>query len=158
MAGEMFEREFRNLQELVEQAYIAIGRIGPSKIRLMNKPVKEGLAAFVENAEPIVAELTVRRNAEAQKAQDVAMGVDEAHERQRYIAGTDEGEPAYMDGDGVSDGGYDARVFAAAQAPEPAMCPQTKGGIPCSRELHNVGLHVPDGYPESASWTDKESD
>ena len=63
MSREMNVREFRNLQEMVEQAWKAVVNIGPSEIRLMNKEVREGLADFVERAEGVVAELTLARQA-----------------------------------------------------------------------------------------------
>jgi len=59
MSGEMFEREFRKLQELVEEGYLAVSGIGPSEIRLMNKPISEALAKFRNDAAVVVVDLII---------------------------------------------------------------------------------------------------
>ncbi len=184
--------EIVQLQELVDQAFKAVGNIGPSELRLMNREVRAALASFMVEAESVVVLLALARDGEA-GTRDVVTGVhmrrgveheglgedclicwpdgSEANEPNptpgqvvRGVAGADEGEPAVASGliDGLPDapplaseleGGYQAD-----DAEGPAMCPQTKNGVPCNRPLHNVGLHTPDGYPENGSWTDKESD
>ena len=173
MSGEMFEREFRELHEMVEQAYQAVSTIGPSEIRLMSKPVREGLAAFMKIAEKVVAELTLARHRDNavevydRMADAVAKALnddtpDEPEDNPNQEA-LEEMESGYID-DLSHEGSDEGPVIRDDVGPwnrdDPEiMCPQTKHGVRCNRPLHNVGLHTPDGYPENGtSWTDKESD
>lgn len=204
MSGELFEREFRNLQELVEEGLLAIMNIGLSEARLMSKPVREALVTFEEKAVVVVAELVAVRNREAQSGalesdikgliENAGMTFDQddaaaLKDIQRLAAGADEGEPEAAGNDRDEQMVVDAAnvqadklgmdkmskaeeqslrdQYRAAQGQghgepeelgETVMCPQTKRGVSCTRTLHNVGLHIPDGYPGNASWTDKESD
>jgi len=159
----------RELQELVEQGILAIGQIGTSEIRLMSKPVREALAAFVQLSEPVLEELVLARHAGAMEERQVADSIvlsnivdDEDIILLGNLLRTERspampGEPDYV---GVDD------VLGHAKPEDPdyselgevVMCPHTKDGVPCARTLHNVGLHTPEGYPENAAWTDKESD
>jgi len=77
------------------------------------------------------------------------------------VAGADEGEPEEAGQPEMDDAlreYNEAHADVEEELGETVMCPQTKRGVPCTRELHNVGLHQPEGWPENGSWTDKESD
>ena len=86
---EEVQQAIRALQEMVEQAYQAVSTIGPSEIRLMSKPVREGLAAFMETAEKVVAELTLARNEEGQGQEHWTCACGETTNRSHWRTGED---------------------------------------------------------------------
>lgn len=188
--------EIRELQELIEQAAQAIGRIGLSETRLMNREVREGLTAFMEVSRKVVVALELARQAQAmgplldekpmvkEWVPEVGkghgpgeplstfgapgyelhtLGPDQLDQASGLIDGPlgtpNDPQEAFGAGHSLEEWTQAMAAGADAQEAEPeAMCPQTKNGVSCARTLHNVGLHTPEGYPEKASWTDKESD
>ncbi len=153
--------EIVQLQELVEQAFKAVGNIGPSELRLMNREVRAALASFMVEAELIVAALALAREEEGRE-------IDPTDGDYFAITGKTQIVAAYLPAGSalITEPDYEGNAEAAQEGPQEPMkrddpeimCPQTKAGVPCTRTLHNVGLHTPDGYPENGSWTDKESD
>ncbi len=173
------KRVIRHLQEQIEGMYNAIVAIQPTELRLMASGVREGLRDVVEGAESTVYEV---RRTRAQEAQDVAsgggaeasvmpddpdyfaitgvttiIGVEnlKAGDKALMARSTDEAV-AFLDANRLPTA--DTQAPGPEELGETVMCPQTKGGVPCNRTLHNVGLHTPKGYPANDSWTDKESD
>ena len=158
----------RELMEVIERGFQAVGHIAVSEKKLMNKEVREGLDAFIGEAVGVVDRLEILRVEDASRSDTWQQFEQVGGKPEDVIDLTIDGMIGHVepDGHGGADMVYEPVEHTTGDLDpdghltdaSTVMCRHTKAGVPCGRTLHNVGLHTPEGYPETESWTDRESD